>query len=105
MPVCGSTEMRGLGEHPEPRPGGPRARVLALERVGHVDAPAAASLVSGPQHTSAAHLLAQQRLERPRQHHHPILAALALANDDGRWSKSTSLTRSWKPSDTRLPVP
>lgn len=70
-------------EHPEPAPGTADLRVLHFERVRHFDAAALSAPIRLPQSASRQHLQAQLRGERARQHHHPVLAALGFAHDDG----------------------
>ena len=59
------------------------ARVLALQRVGHVHAGQALGAIGVPHLLRMGQLLAQRLLQRGGQHHDPVLAALALAHDDG----------------------
>ena len=73
----------GLREDPEPRPLSRCLRVLSFQRVRQLHPAAARRRIGRPQRTRPLQLIVQRRHQRGRQHHRPILAALAAANDDG----------------------
>ncbi len=66
-----------LRKHPEPAPAVAGARIFALQRMRHCHARLPGLLVGGPHQPRLRRLLAQAGNERVRQHHHPVLVALA----------------------------
>ena len=72
-----------LREDPEPGPCERRPRVFAVQRMRHQHAGHTGRAISRPQRLRCRQLLAQGLRQRGRQHHHPVLAALALAHHDG----------------------
>ena len=70
-----------LGEHPEPRPTRPHARVLPIEGMRHRHPSRTRLHVRRPYGPRSPQLNAQCRHQGLRQHHHPVLGPLALPND------------------------
>ena len=72
-----------LRKDPLPGPGVGSARVLARQRIGHVHARQAFGAVGLPHLLRVRQLIMQGLLQRSRQHHDTVFAALAFAHDDG----------------------
>ena len=67
---------------PEPGPRQRGTRKLARQGMRQLHTRSPRCTISLPLATNARELFVQAMLERGRQHHHPVLAALALAHDD-----------------------
>ena len=102
---CAGTPKLGLREDPEPGPRRSGARVLALQRIGHVHTRAASLHVGQPQRACTRELLAQRGLQRSRQHHDAVLAALASAHEDGAVLEIDVLDAQAQAFGKRMPVP
>jgi len=74
---------RGRGKHPEPAPRRADLRVLGLQCIRHLHAAALGQAIALPKCTRRQHLRAQVVGQRAREHHHAVLVAFGLANDDG----------------------
>lgn len=87
MPTDDSCSRAGgvgaLREHPEPRPGMGRTRILALDGIGHLHAAALLASIGLPQAMGQLLLLLQCGLQGGGQHDHAVFIALAFAHDDG----------------------
>jgi len=83
-PATRIRRQRGGRPHPEPVPRLGRTRVLDRERVGQFYAGHSRDAISLPEFSGIGELQLQWRAQRFRQHDHPVLAALSLANDDQR---------------------
>lgn len=73
----------GSGEHPVPCPRLARARIFALQRIGHRNARALRSAIRVPERVRPGQLLAQQVRQRARKHDDAVLGSLAFTHDDG----------------------
>jgi len=70
--------------HPEPVPGLGRPRILDGECVGQFHAGHSRDPIALPELAGIGELPLQRLAQCFRKHHHPILGALSLANDDHR---------------------
>ena len=83
-PATRIRRQRGGRPHPEPVPRLGRPRILDGECVGQLHAGHSRDAVALPQLPGIGELQLQRCAQRFRQHDHPVLAALSLANHDHR---------------------
>ncbi len=76
-----SGSVRG-GKDPEPSPTFACARIFTRESARQFDTGAPDGTIRAPQRARIRELLVQRRRQRRGQHGHPVLLALALANNN-----------------------